>query len=70
MTRYALPYPQNSCGNMVSAGSEAGFNGLAQYALYGGTKGFMHAFMKGVAVEQAQYGVRANCACPGAIDTA
>ena len=30
----------------------------------------MHAFMKGVAVEQAQYGVRANCVCPGPIDTA
>jgi NAD(P)-dependent dehydrogenase (short-subunit alcohol dehydrogenase family) len=24
----------------------------------------------GVAVEQAQYGVRANCVCPGPIDTA
>jgi NAD(P)-dependent dehydrogenase (short-subunit alcohol dehydrogenase family) len=30
----------------------------------------MHSFMKGVAVEQAQYGVRANCVCPGPIDTA
>jgi enoyl-[acyl-carrier-protein] reductase (NADH) len=26
--------------------------------------------MAGVAVEQAQYGVRANCVCPGPIDTA
>lgn len=26
--------------------------------------------MKGVAVEQAKHGVRANCVCPGAIDTA
>jgi enoyl-[acyl-carrier-protein] reductase (NADH) len=26
--------------------------------------------MKGVALEQAPYGVRANCVCPGAIDTA
>jgi NAD(P)-dependent dehydrogenase (short-subunit alcohol dehydrogenase family) len=30
----------------------------------------MHSFIKGVAVEQAKYGVRANCFCPGAIDTA
>ena len=70
MTKHALPYLQKSRGNIVSAGSEAGFNGLAQNAPYGGTKGFMHAFMKGVAVEQAQYGIRANCVCPGAIDTA
>ena len=37
---------------------------------YGATKGWIHAFTRGVAVEQAKYGVRANCVCPGAIDTA
>ena len=37
---------------------------------YGGSKGLLHAFAKGVALEQAAYGVRANCVCPGAIDTA
>src|SRR5437016_12860528 len=42
----------------------------AQYTTYGGTKGWMHAFMGGVAVEQAQNGERANCVCPGPIDTA
>ncbi|MGF1482471.1 MAG: SDR family NAD(P)-dependent oxidoreductase [Cyanophyceae cyanobacterium] len=70
MTKYALPHLQKTRGNIVSAGSEAGFNGLAQNTPYGGTKGWMHSFMKGVAVEQAKYGVRANCVCPGAIDTA
>ena len=70
MTKYALPYLQQTRGNIVCAGSEAGFNGLAQNTPYGGTKGWMHSFVKGVAVEQAKYGVRANCFCPGAIDTA
>lgn len=70
MTKYALPHLQNSQGNVVCAGSEAGYNGLAQNTPYGGTKGWMHSFVKGVAVEQAKYGVRANCVCPGAIDTA
>ncbi|MGB6016586.1 MAG: SDR family oxidoreductase [Nodosilinea sp.] len=70
MTKYALPHLQQCRGNIVSAGSEAGFNGLAQNTTYGGTKGWMHSFMKGVAVEQAKHGVRANCVCPGAIDTA
>ncbi len=69
MTKYALPHLQKSRGNVVSAGSEAGFNGLAEITAYGGTKGWVHAFMKGVAVEQAKNGVRANCICPGAIDT-
>jgi len=70
MTKYALPHLQKSHGNIVSAGSEAGFNGLAQNTPYGGTKGWMHSFMKGVAVEQAKYCIRANCVCPGPIDTA
>jgi NAD(P)-dependent dehydrogenase (short-subunit alcohol dehydrogenase family) len=70
MTKYALPHLQKTRGNIVCAGSEAGFNGLAQNTPYGGTKGWMHSFVKGVAVEQAKHGVRANCYCPGAIDTA
>lgn len=70
MTRFAIPHLQKSRGNVVSAGSEAGFNGQPDNAPYGGSKGFMHAFMMGVAVEQAKHGVRANCVCPGAIDTA
>ncbi len=70
MTRFALPHLQKSHGNIVSAGSESGMLGIAENTPYGGTKGFIHAFMKGVAVEQAKYGVRANCVCPGPIDTA
>jgi NAD(P)-dependent dehydrogenase (short-subunit alcohol dehydrogenase family) len=69
MTKYALPHLQKSKGNIISAGSEAGVNGLAQDAPYGGTKAWIHAFMKGVAVEQARHGVRANCVLPGPIDT-
>jgi NAD(P)-dependent dehydrogenase (short-subunit alcohol dehydrogenase family) len=70
MTKYAIPELQETKGCIIFAGSESGELGLARNTPYGGTKGFMHAFMKGVAVEQAQYGVRANCVCPGPIDTA
>ena len=70
MTRFALPHLQKTKGNIVSAGSEAGKIGLAQNTPYGGTKAWMHSFMRGVAVEQARHGVRANCVCPGPIDTA
>lgn len=70
MTKSALPYLQKSKGNIVSTGSEAGFLGQARLTPYGGTKGFIHAFTRGVALEQAKYGVRANCVCPGPIDTA
>lgn len=70
MTKFALPYLRKTQGNIISAGSEAGFNGLMMNTTYGGTKGWIHAFMKGVAVEQGKYGIRANCVCPGPIDTA
>ncbi|HEY9634095.1 MAG TPA: SDR family oxidoreductase [Coleofasciculaceae cyanobacterium] len=70
MTKYALPHLQKTQGNIVAAGSEAGFNGVAKNSPYSGTKGWIHSFIKGVAAEQAKYGVRANCFCPGAIDTA
>ena len=70
MTRAALPALQKARGCIVSAGSEAGWNGTPSFSPYGGTKAFVHAFTKAVAVEQAKYGVRANCVCPGAIDTA
>jgi len=70
MTKFALPHLQKSRGNIVYTGSEAGLNGSPMFTPYGGSKGFLHAFMKGVALEQAPHGVRANCVCPGPIDTA
>jgi NAD(P)-dependent dehydrogenase (short-subunit alcohol dehydrogenase family) len=70
MTRFSIPHLQKTRGNIVSAGSEAGWNGTPMATPYGGTKAFLHAFMKGVALEQAPHGVRANCVCPGPIDTA
>ena len=70
MTKFALPHLRKTRGSIISAGSEGGINGQPRNAVYGGTKGFLHSFTMGVAVEQAQYGVRANCVCPGPIDTA
>ena len=70
MTKFALPHLQKTYGNIISTGSEAGMIGIAKNTMYGGTKAFIHSFMRGVAVEQAAHGVRANCVCPGPIDTA
>ena len=70
MTHFALPHLRLTRGNIIFAGSEGGINGQPRSTVYGGTKGFLHSFMMGVAVEQAQYGVRANCVCPGPVDTA
>ena len=70
MTRHAVPYLQKTRGVVLAAGSEAGMIGIGMNAPYGGTKAFIHSFIRGVAHEQAKHGVRANCVCPGPIDTA
>ena len=70
MTKHAMKHLQKSRGVVLAAGSEAGMIGLGFNAPYGGTKAFVHSFIRGVAHEQAKYGVRANCVCPGPIDTA
>lgn len=70
MTRFALPHLQEVKGVVLAAGSESGLLGLGMNAPYGATKGWVHAFIRGVAAEQGKYGVRANCVCPGPIDTA
>jgi len=67
MTKYALPHLQKFHGNIVSAGSEAGFNGLAYNTPYGGTKGWMHSFMK---CRRRASQVCRQLRCPGPIDTA
>jgi NAD(P)-dependent dehydrogenase (short-subunit alcohol dehydrogenase family) len=70
MTHYAMPYLQAAKGCVLFTGSESGIMGLGNNAVYGGTKGWLHAFAKGIAVEQAKNGVSANCVCPGPVDTA
>lgn len=70
MCKAALPQLQKTRGNIVTAGSEAGVLGIPQNAPYGGTKAFNIAFTKGLAAEQAQFGVRCNVVGPGPIDTA
>ena len=70
MTKYAIPELKKTRGNIVAAGSESGKLGIPKITPYGGTKGFIHAFIKGVAVEQAKNGIRANVVAPGPIDTA
>ncbi len=59
MTKYALSHLQKTQGNIVAAGSEAGFNGVPQNSSYGGTKGWMHAFIKGLAGRTSQ--IRRPC---------
>jgi NAD(P)-dependent dehydrogenase (short-subunit alcohol dehydrogenase family) len=68
-TRAALPELQKTKGVLLTASSETGLRGLPEAVTYGATKGWVIAFTRGVAAEQAKYGVRANTVAPGPIDT-
>jgi NAD(P)-dependent dehydrogenase (short-subunit alcohol dehydrogenase family) len=70
VTRAALPHLQDKGGVVLFTGSEAGIIGQEDNAPYAGTKAWLHAFAISLAVEQAMHGIRANCVCPGPIDTA
>jgi NAD(P)-dependent dehydrogenase (short-subunit alcohol dehydrogenase family) len=69
MTRAALPELHKTRGVLLATGSVAGLKGEPDNAIYGGTKAFIHAFMQGLATEQAPRGIRVNCVLPGAIET-
>ncbi|MDZ4663092.1 MAG: SDR family oxidoreductase [Pseudomonadota bacterium] len=69
MTRAALPELKKTQGVLLATGSVAGLKGEPGDTVYGGTKGFVHSFMQGIAIEHAPHGIRVNCVCPGAIDT-
>jgi len=65
----ALPELRKTRGSIIAAGSEAGVRGEAEIVSYGASKGWVIAFIRGVAAEQAKYGIRANVVAPGPIDT-
>ena len=70
MTRFAVPHLQKSRGAIVYTGSITAMVGAGEIAAYAGSKGFIHAFMMAVAMEQAKHGLRVNAVAPGAIATA
>ncbi len=57
-------------GALVVTSSLAGVEGIARGEHYAATKGGVIAMMRGLAVELARHGIRANAILPGWIDTA
>lgn len=69
LARAALPHLHKTHGCIVTTGSAAGVIGEPLATPYGATKGFIHSFSRGLAHEQAKYGVRVNCVAPGVTHT-
>jgi len=69
VTRAALPLLKERGGSIINVASIAALKGYKTASIYCATKGAMVSFTRAVAVEYAEYGVRANVICPGHIDT-
>lgn len=67
--KVALPHLQQTHGVIINTGSASADIGEPNATPYGGTKGFIHSFTRGLAHEQAKYGVRVNAVAPGVIET-
>ncbi|MFD1173448.1 SDR family oxidoreductase [Oceanobacillus picturae] len=69
--KYAIPYMKESGGSIVITSSINGnrtFTGFGMSA-YSSSKAGQMAFGKMAALELAEYGIRVNIICPGAIET-
>ena len=69
MCRAAIPHLLETQGSILNTSSTAALAGLPYGSCYGATKGGVQAFTRAIAVEYAKQGLRANCVCPGSVQT-
>jgi NAD(P)-dependent dehydrogenase (short-subunit alcohol dehydrogenase family) len=69
LCRAVLPHLVKTSGSIVNAASTAALSGLPCGLAYSASKGGVLAMTRSIAVEYAKRGVRANCICPGDINT-
>ncbi len=71
LCRAALPAMlEQGGGRIVTFGSTAALVGAPTLSAYSAAKGAVLQFTRSIAAEYAGRGIRANCLCPGATDTA
>jgi NAD(P)-dependent dehydrogenase (short-subunit alcohol dehydrogenase family) len=67
--KYALPMLVDGGGAIVTIASTAAIRGHGYGAGYTASKGGVDALTRLLAVQYGPNGVRANCICPGGVDT-
>ncbi|WP_093266639.1 SDR family NAD(P)-dependent oxidoreductase [Saccharopolyspora shandongensis] len=65
-----LPLMRDRGGSIINVASTAGLTGFAGGIGYGASKWGLRGASKSAAKELGEFGIRVNCICPGAIDTA
>src|SRR5579885_1984982 len=68
--KYALPELMKRGGAVLSTASVSGLEGTNGLPHYCASKAGIIALTKVIAMDYAQYGIRANCICPGGVNTA
>jgi NAD(P)-dependent dehydrogenase (short-subunit alcohol dehydrogenase family) len=60
---------QQGSGSIVVVSSVQALAAQTSVVAYSASKGALNAFVRAVAVDEASYGIRINCLCPGSVDT-
>ena len=68
-SKAAFPALKESRGAIISIGSMVGLIGQQDSVAYTASKGAIISMTRSLALDVAAYGVRANCICPGMVDT-
>jgi NAD(P)-dependent dehydrogenase (short-subunit alcohol dehydrogenase family) len=69
-TRYVLPHMiKRKKGVIINTGSINSLMAMKREAAYDASKGGVLLLTRAVAMDFAEFNIRANCICPGAIDT-
>ena len=69
MCKYAMPALRQAQGNVVNIASYVGLVGFAGSCAYAAAKAALVNLTRTLALDHARDGVRANCVCPGSVDT-
>lgn len=67
--REAFPYLKQGGGTIVNVSSGAGLQPLKYRSAYSASKAGLQMFSKALAMEAADFGIRVNTVCPGAVET-
>src|SRR5262245_19228730 len=68
--KHAIPAMiESGGGSIVSIASTAAIRGVMQHSAYGAAKAGLVNLTRNIVVDYGRRGIRANCICPGAIDT-
>ncbi|MCY7304533.1 MAG: glucose 1-dehydrogenase [Thermoleophilia bacterium] len=70
ISKFAIPHIlERGGGAILGVGSVAGLTAWKHDAHYNASKAGLHLLMQSIAVDYAEAGIRANCVCPGVIET-